>query len=54
VIALGLFGVPSDLAVGYSLLTWILSMAVNVGAAGFFLAREDLSPRDLVSRPEVS
>jgi uncharacterized protein (TIRG00374 family) len=53
VIALGLFGVPSDLAVGYSLLTWILSMTVNIGAAGFFLVREGLSLRDLVSRPEV-
>jgi uncharacterized protein (TIRG00374 family) len=48
VVALGLFGVPSDMAVGYSLLTWVLSMTVNIGAGGLFLAREDLSLRDLV------
>ena len=39
---------PKDLAVGYSLLTWIVQMAVNVGAAGFFLAREDISLGQLV------
>lgn len=48
VVALGLFGVPNDMAVGYSLLTWILSMAVNVSTAGLFLVREHLSLRDLV------
>lgn len=48
VVALGLFGVPNDMAVGYSLLTWILTMAVNVGMGGLFLARERLSLRDLV------
>ncbi len=42
------FGVPKDLAVGYSLLTWIASMGVNVGLAGLFLAREDLSLSQLV------
>jgi glycosyltransferase 2 family protein len=48
VVALGLFGVPKDIAVGYSILTWIVSMATNVGAAGFFLAREDMSLGQLV------
>jgi hypothetical protein len=43
VLALGFFDVPRDVAVGYSLLTWIVSMVMNVGAAGIFLAREDLS-----------
>ena len=42
------YGVPKDLAVGYSLLTWIVSMGVNVGLAGLFLAREDLSLSQLV------
>ena len=42
------YGVPKDLAVGYSLLTWIVSMGVNVGLAGIFLAREDLSLAQLV------
>jgi hypothetical protein len=41
---LALYGwVPKDVAVGYSLLTWIAAMATNVGAAGVFLAREDVS-----------
>ncbi|HSV09053.1 MAG TPA: lysylphosphatidylglycerol synthase transmembrane domain-containing protein [Candidatus Binatus sp.] len=48
VVALGFFGVPRDEAVGYSLLTWIISMVMNIGAAGVFLAREDLSPGDLL------
>jgi uncharacterized membrane protein YbhN (UPF0104 family) len=26
-----------------SLLTWVLQMAINIGTAGFFLAREDMS-----------
>jgi len=43
VVALGLFGVPNELAVGYSLLTWMVSMVVNVGIGGVCLAREDLS-----------
>jgi len=43
VLALEMFKVPHDAAVGYSILTWIVQMAVNVGTAGFFLAREDLS-----------
>jgi uncharacterized protein (TIRG00374 family) len=48
VVALGLFGVPKDVAVGYSILTWIVSMATNVAAAGFFLAREDMSLGQMV------
>jgi uncharacterized protein (TIRG00374 family) len=43
VLALGIFHVPKDVAVGYSLLTWIVAMVANVGAAGVFLAREDVS-----------
>jgi uncharacterized membrane protein YbhN (UPF0104 family) len=43
VLALGIFHVPKDVAVGYSLLTWIVAMVANVGAAGIFLAREDVS-----------
>jgi hypothetical protein len=43
VLALGLFGVPRDVAVGYSLLTWIVQMFINVTTAGAFLVREDLS-----------
>jgi hypothetical protein len=43
VLALGIFHVPKDEAVGYSLLTWIVAMVCNVGVAGLFLAREDLS-----------
>src|SRR5262245_49047874 len=48
-LALDLFGVPKDLAVGFSLLTWLVQMLVNVGLGGFFVAREDLSLRQLVS-----
>ncbi len=43
VLALGIFGVSRDIAVGYSLLTWVIQMGINVGLAGLFLAREDLS-----------
>jgi hypothetical protein len=53
VVALALYHVPQDVAVGYSLLTWIVSMVVNVGSAAIFLAREDLSLRQLVSVAEV-
>jgi len=48
VFALGLFGVSKEVAVSYSLLTWLLQMAVNIGAGGLFLAREDLSFGQLV------
>ncbi len=43
VLALGLFGVPQETAVGFSLFTWVVQMVVNLGTAGFFMAREDLS-----------
>jgi uncharacterized protein (TIRG00374 family) len=42
VLALSWFHVDHEVAVGYSLLTWIVQMAINVAAAGVFLAREDL------------
>jgi glycosyltransferase 2 family protein len=48
VFALRLFGVSHDVAVGYSIFTWIVQMAVNIGVAGIFLAREDLSLTQLV------
>jgi len=48
VLALGLFKVSQEVAVGYSLLTWIVQMAVNIATAGVFLAREDLSLRQLL------
>ena len=48
VLALGLFGVSREAAVGYSLLTWIVQMAINIATAGVFLAREDLSLRQLL------
>jgi len=47
-LALGLFGVPPNAVMGYSLLTWVMQMAINMTAAGFFLAREDLSPGALL------
>jgi hypothetical protein len=53
VLALQLYHVPKDVAVGYSLLTWIVSMVVNVGSAAVFLMREDLSLRQLVHVAEV-
>lgn len=55
VLSLGLFGVPKDLAVGFSLLTWIVQMTVNLGTAGVFLARKDFSIAQLrqVARRET-
>lgn len=49
VLALGLFGVSKEVAVGYSLLTWTVQMVVNIGVGGIALAREDLSLRQLVA-----
>ena len=46
--ALKLFGVSHEVALGYSLLTWVIQMAVNISLAGLFLAREDLSVGQLV------
>jgi uncharacterized protein (TIRG00374 family) len=52
VIALKLFQVPEDAAVSFSLLTWLLQMSINVGLGGFFVAREDISLRQLVRGAE--
>ena len=41
-LALKWFHVDHEVALGYSFLTWIIQMMVNIGTAGFFLAREDL------------
>jgi uncharacterized protein (TIRG00374 family) len=49
VLALGLFGVPQEISVGYSFLTWIIQMVVNIGAAGTCVAFEDVSVRQLLS-----
>jgi glycosyltransferase 2 family protein len=48
VVALDLFGVPKDMAVGFSLLTWVVQMLVNVPLGGYFASREDVSLRQLV------
>ncbi|HEV7732235.1 MAG TPA: lysylphosphatidylglycerol synthase transmembrane domain-containing protein, partial [Candidatus Binatia bacterium] len=53
VTALALFEVPPEQAVGYSLLTWIVQMTVNVGVGGICLARENLSVRALVQPAEA-
>ena len=54
VLALDLFGVPRDQAVGFSLLTWIIQMLFNVGLGGFFVAREDLSLRQLMRTSDTA
>jgi len=51
-VALGLFGVPNDVAIGYSLLTWVIQMVVNVGAAGVCLALQDVSVREIAHEVE--
>jgi uncharacterized membrane protein YbhN (UPF0104 family) len=48
VAALELFGVPRDQAVGFSLLTWVMQMVVCVGTGAVFLAREDLSLKQVL------
>jgi len=48
VLALGLFGVSREVAIGYSLLSWLVQMGTNIGVAGFFLAREDISLAQLL------
>jgi hypothetical protein len=48
VLALGFFDAPHGDAVSFSLLTWGVQMFVNITTAGFFLAREDLSFRQLM------
>jgi len=50
----GVFDVPQDAAVGYSLLTWVVQMVVNISAAGFFLAREQTSIGQLVRAAETA
>jgi uncharacterized protein (TIRG00374 family) len=52
VVALELFGVPKDLAVSYSLLTWLIQMLTNIGLAGIFVARQDLSVREMLETEE--
>ena len=42
------FGVPKEVAVGYSLLTWAIQMVANVGAGAIALAFEGVSLRELV------
>jgi uncharacterized membrane protein YbhN (UPF0104 family) len=49
VVSLALFHVPKDVAVGYSLLTWVIQLVVNVGAGAVAAAFEDLSVRQLVA-----
>jgi len=48
VLALSIFHVPSEQAVGFSLLTWAVQMAINIGIASVFLAREDVSVGQLL------
>jgi uncharacterized membrane protein YbhN (UPF0104 family) len=52
VVSLSLFGVSKDHAVGYSMLTWVIQMVVNVGAGGVAAAFQDLSVRQLITRPQ--
>jgi uncharacterized protein (TIRG00374 family) len=43
VLALALFHVSQEAAIGYSLVTWVVQMTINIGTASVFLAREDMS-----------
>jgi len=52
VVALELFGVSKDLAVSFSLLTWLVQMLTNIGLAGIFVARQDLSVREIFETEE--
>jgi uncharacterized protein (TIRG00374 family) len=47
-----IFAVDHNVVVAFSLLTWITQMTVNIGTAGFFLAREDLSIRQMLRLAE--
>jgi hypothetical protein len=51
----GVFGVPKDVAVAFSLLTWVIQMTANVGSALVAIAVEGVSVRELraESRGEV-
>lgn len=53
VLALRFLTVPEDPAVGFALLSWIAMMGTNLLVGGVFLAREDLSVRQLL-RPAES
>jgi glycosyltransferase 2 family protein len=48
VLALSVFHVADDVAVGYSVLTWLIQMVINLATAGVFLAYEGLSPAQLL------
>ncbi len=48
ILALDLFRAPKDQAVGFALLSWIAMMGTNLLVGGLFLAREDLSVRQLL------
>ena len=48
VFALSMFGVSKEVAIGYSLLSWIVQIGTNIGVAGIFLAREDISLAQLL------
>ena len=52
----GVFGVPKDIAVAFSLLTWVIQMTANVGSALVAIAIEGVSVRELQaeSRGEVA
>ena len=54
VAALWIFHQPKDVGVGYSLLTWVVQMAVNIGAAGYYLVREQTSLGELVRVAEAA
>jgi uncharacterized protein (TIRG00374 family) len=43
-----ILGVPHDIAVSYSFLTWALQMTVNVGSGAVGLAAQDVSVRDII------
>jgi uncharacterized protein (TIRG00374 family) len=48
----GIFHVDHNVAVAYSLVTWIVQMAVNLGTAGFFLLRGNLSVGQMLRMAE--
>jgi uncharacterized protein (TIRG00374 family) len=52
VVSLALFHIGKDQAVGYSLITWVIQMGVNVGAGAIAAAFQDFSVRQLRERPE--
>lgn len=49
VVALGLFGVPQDRAVGFALLTWLVALVPQVALGACFVALERVSWRDLLT-----